>query len=149
LLERHFAHFTLLGQTVLYGSLLGGAGGATVLLRSREDNVSTDSFTFPDHALYFIALASNGPLPHTDVTFFEYPIEKNDIAIKLQNRLEELQGRYNMLQAQHNALLESNHTTEAHLRDAEAAYAGILASRSWQITSPMRRLRRHFGEFHL
>jgi SAM-dependent methyltransferase len=127
LLSGHFSHLSMLGQMVLYGSLLGGANGNAVLLRQQEEGTSAAPFPFPEHALYFIALASDRSLPHTDVTFLEYPIEKSDIVMYLQNCLEALQCRHDMLHAQ--------------LMNVEAAYAEILASRSWKITSPLRRLR--------
>jgi hypothetical protein len=149
LLKGHFTHLTLLGQRVLYGSLLGGAGKDTLLLRSREMGVSAEAVPFPEQALYFIALASNGPLPCADASFFEYPMEKSDLVIQLQSRLAELQDGHDALREIHRVTAEDlRRTTEdlrratEDLRRAEAAYADILASRSWQVTAPLRRVAR-------
>lgn len=134
LLKSRFAHVSLLGQKAMYGSLLGDGGGGTFLLRQREQDATSERLLFTDQAMYFIAVASNGPLPHADVTFFEYPLEKSDLAMRLRNSLTELLRRHNDLQRRHDA-------ARARLEAVEAAYAAIIASRSWRATAPLRRLR--------
>ena len=104
----------------MYGSLLSGTGGETLLLRQREEDGAVERMLFTEQARYFIALAGNGPLPPTQSSFFDYPLEKSDLTAQLRENLAELQAR---------------------LEAVEAAYTAILASRSWRATAPLRRLR--------
>ena len=127
LLKSRFAHVSLLGQKVMYGSLLSGTGGETLLLRQREEDGAVESMPFTEQARYFTALAGNGPLPPTQSSFFDYPLEKSDLAAQLRENLAELQQRHDAAQAR--------------LEAVEAAYTAILASRSWRATAPLRRLR--------
>lgn len=82
---------------------------------------------FTEQVRYFTALAGNGPLPPTQSSFFDYPLEKSDLAAQLRENLAELQQRHDAAQAR--------------LEAVEAAYTAILASRSWRATAPLRRLR--------
>lgn len=133
LLAGQFTHVSLLGQMVMYGSLLSGTGGDPVLLRQREKDNTVERQSFLEQAMYFIALAGNGPLPSTDSSFFDYPLEKSDPAARLRESLADLQGRHDALRSAHDA-------AQARLADMEAAYASILASRSWRVMAPLRRL---------
>ncbi len=127
LLKSRFAHVSLLGQKVMYGSLLSGTGGETLLLRQREEDGAVERMPFTEQVRYFTALAGNGPLPPTQSSFFDYPLEKSDLAAQLRENLAELQQRHDAAQAR--------------LEAVEAAYTAILASRSWRATAPLRRLR--------
>ena len=111
----------------MYGSLLSGTGGETLLLRQREEDGAVERMLFTEQARYFIALAGNGPLPPTQSSFFDYPLEKSDLTAQLRENLAELQERHDAAQAR--------------LEAVEAAYTAILASRSWRATAPLRRLR--------
>lgn len=133
LLTSQFAHVSLLGQRVMYGSLLSGAGGEPFLLRQCGEDAGTKHLPFMEQAMYFIALASNGPLPSTGSSFFDYPLEKSDPAARLRESLADLQGRHDALRSAHDA-------AQARLKVMEAAYASILASRSWRVMAPLRRL---------
>lgn len=133
LLAGQFTHVSLLGQRVMYGSLLSGTGGDPVLLRQREKDNTVERQSFLEQAMYFIALAGNGPLPSTGSSFFDYPLEKSDPAARLRESLADLQGRHDALRSAHDA-------AQARLADMEAAYASILASRSWRFMAPLRRL---------
>ena len=135
LLKRRFAHVSLLGQRVMYGSLLSGAGGGMSLLRQRGEDGAAENLPFAEHAMYFIALAGNGPLPPAGGSFFDYPLEKSDPVARLRESLADLQGRHDALRSAHDA-------AQARLETMEAAYASILASRSWRVMAPLRRLRR-------
>ena len=84
LLKSRFAHVSLLGQKVMYGSLLSGTGGETLLLRQREEDGVVERMLFTEQARYFIALAGNGPLPPTQSSFFDYPLEKSDLTARLE-----------------------------------------------------------------
>ena len=141
LLKSQFSHVSLLGQKAMYGSLLGDAGGETFLLRQRAGGDAAERLPFTDQARYFIAVAGNGPLPHADVTFLEYPLEKSDLAMSLRNSLTELQGIHAALQNSHDALKSSHNAAQARREAVEAAYTAVLASRSWRATAPLRRLR--------
>ena len=84
LLKSRFAHVSLLGQKVMYGSLLSGTGGETLLLRQREEDGAVERMLFTEQARYFIALAGNGPLPPTQSAFFDYPLEKRERTAQLR-----------------------------------------------------------------
>lgn len=127
LLKSRFAHVSLLGQKVMYGSLLSGKNGETLLLRRREEDGAAERMPFTEQARYFIALAGNEPLPPTQSSFFDYPLGKSDLAAQLRENLAELQERHD--------------AARARLEAVEAAYAAIIASRSWRATAPLRRLR--------
>ena len=60
----------------MYGSLLSGTDGETLLLRQRKKTALWSVCLFTEQARYFIALAANGPLPPTQSSFFDYPLEK-------------------------------------------------------------------------
>lgn len=133
LLKSQFSHVSLLGQKAMYGSLLSGTDGETLLLRQREEDGAVERMPFTEQARYFIALAANGPLPPTQSSFFDYPLEKSDPAARLRESLADLQGRHDALRSAHDA-------AQARLEVMEAAYASILASRSWRVMAPLRRL---------
>ncbi|MCD7984163.1 MAG: class I SAM-dependent methyltransferase [Desulfovibrio sp.] len=128
LLEEQFINITVLSQKVMFGSLLAGASNGLSLLHQHEESVSIDCLPFLDQGMYFIAIASNGKLPPVTASFFEYPLEKSYMAAKFRQELAELQERH--------------YETEERLKTVEAAYASLLASSSWRLTAPLRRLRR-------
>ena len=103
-----------------------GTGGETYCSANGEEDGAW-SGVFTEQARYFIALAGNGPLPPTQSSFFDYPLEKSDLTAQLRENLAELQERHDAAQAR--------------LEAVEAAYTAILASRSWRATAPLRRLR--------
>lgn len=151
LLKTQFANITLLGQKVMFGSLLSGTGGDISLLRQQEESARAERLFFPDQAMYFIALAGNGPLPSVNATFFDYPLGKSSLSATLHGQLEALEERRLAVEQQWHATEERLKTTEEELSDtkerlktAEAAFASVIASNSWKLTAPLRRLRRLF-----
>lgn len=142
LLAGQFSHLSLLGQKVAYGSLLSGAGGCLSLLRRKEESVTADSLPFLDQAMYFIALAANVPLPCAEASFFEYPLEQSDAAIKLHRELAALEERRHAAEERLKTTEEELRDTKERLKTAEAAFVSVIASSSWKLTAPLRRLRR-------
>lgn len=135
LLKVQFANITLLGQKVMFGSLLNGTSGDISLLRQQEESACAERMLFADQAMYFIALAGNGPLPSVGATFFEYPLGKSSLSSKLHGQLEALEKQWH-------ATEEELSDTRERLKTAEAAFASVIASSSWKLTAPLRRLRR-------
>lgn len=149
LLNAQFAHITLLGQKVMFGSLMGGTGGDTCLLRQKEESARAERLLFPDQAMYYIALAGNGPPPSVGATFFEYPLGKSSLSSNLHGQLEALEERRRAAEEQWQATEERLKSTQEELSEtrerlktAEAAFASVIASSSWRLTAPLRRLRR-------
>ena len=163
LLSGQFAHVALLGQRVLYGSLLTGTSPETTLLRQQEGGTTAEHLPFVEQSVYYIALASNTALPPTETSFFDYPLEKSDqqrqlqaYCADLQRDLETLQqihsgtlAHLEALQLSHSATLahleavqQSHDALAARLETVDAAFASILSSRSWRLMAPFRYLGR-------
>lgn len=140
LLEKQFAHVTLLGQRVLYGSLLGSGNGDVLLFRINERAEEPECLRFLEQSMYFIALASNAPLPEVHTSFLDYPQEKSDIALRLGYELfcakEQCQATKAALQATEECLKE----TEKQRAAMEKAFSEVINSKSWKITAPLRYL---------
>ena len=128
LLKSRFAHVSLLGQKVMYGSLLSGTGGETLLLRQREEDGAVERMHFYGTGQIFHSpCRQRTAAAHSEFDFSTTLWQKSDLTAQLRENLAELQERHDAAQAR--------------LEAVEAAYTAILASRSWRATAPLRRLR--------
>lgn len=122
LLKSRFAHVSLLGQKVMYGSLLSGTAARPYCSANGKKTALWSVCLLRNRSDISQPLPGNGPLPPTQSSFFDYPLEKSDLAAQLRENLAELQERHDAAQAR--------------LEAVEAAYTAILASRS---CAPRRR----------
>lgn len=91
LLGQHFAHHTLLGQRVVYGSaIFAEQGDAAPRTFSADDLDGQPGLPNP---MYWIALASDSEerLTSTASSFFTYPLEHSDEVLALERTLGERQ----------------------------------------------------------
>ena len=147
LLHREFSCVDLLGQGILFGSLLSGNGGGnSSLIRLSEDSSYTTS-SFLKACTYFIALASNGKIPEVGMSFLDYPQEKSDKVRKLQYDLSFWREQYDILSAKFLESEEKIKQLELQSQElekrrvaAEFVLSEVVNSNSWKLTAPLRSL---------
>lgn len=156
-----FANVALLGQNCMYGSLLTGNGGEATYLKWQPDGEKVEEMPLLEKSMYYVALASNAPLPRFGVSFFEYPQQLSYPALALKGDLSLLGEKLDTTRERlEEALLqvdERERAIDARARQieelkaqigAQAARIGeletlnqvLLQSRSWKITAPLRKL---------
>lgn len=155
LLKRHFNHMRMLGQRVVFGSVMGAEdSGPFLSWRKNEPDSRTTGLA---DAEYLIALAGNAPLPEMPSGILKLPLEQSDRVCYLRSHLEgswdrikrceawekEARGYISQLEARCEKLQDEKELTERELFK-------MRASRSWKITAPLRSatafLRRVFPE---
>ena len=75
LLNQHFKHHAMLGQRVVYGSLIGAEKARGLVSHNYDDTPGTPGLV---HAVYLIALASDGHLPEITNSLFQHDIATSD-----------------------------------------------------------------------
>ncbi|MFI4957138.1 MAG: class I SAM-dependent methyltransferase [Gammaproteobacteria bacterium] len=121
LLNAYFAHAKLFGQRVVHGSSI------SCLSKEVSDYVSYHGDINEMHKShgvirpeYFIALASDGPLPSVPHSFFTETVDYRQSAGSM------------MVQK-----MDEHNIHQAELRES---LASIYASRSWRLTAPLRKI---------
>jgi len=194
LLARHFTHHKRTGQRVVYGSVIAARENAPEFIAWHMNSPIQSYAAGMPHALYLIALASDGELPEIFPSLLEARLEDSDLSRVLleenqnvRNKLhaldgeyqaldgryhaldgeyqaldgryhaldgeyQALDGRYRALDGEYQALDGRYHVLEdvyhalqgefqnqsQHIVALENALTGMLASRSWRITKPLR-----------
>lgn len=124
LLKKHFSRHALLGQRVVFGSLIASAETRPFLSWSKvEEQGRTEGLA---HAVYHIAVAGDGPLPPLPSSLFRAPLEHSDHVRQLEAALHYTQ--------------ECLDAREHELEDARTMLSSLVNSRSWKLTAPLRAL---------
>ncbi len=85
LLQKHFSRHALLGQRVVFGSLIASAETRPFLSWSKvEEQGRSEGLA---HAVYHIAVAGDGPLPPLPSSLFRAPLEHSDHVRQLEAAL--------------------------------------------------------------
>ena len=124
LLQKHFSRHALLGQRVVFGSLIASADTRPFLSWSKVEEQSRSEGLA--HAVYHIAIAGEGPLPGLPSSLFRAPLEHSDHVRQLEAALRHTR--------------ECLGAREQELQDARAMLSSLVNSRSWKITAPLRAL---------
>lgn len=124
LLQRYFVHHSLLGQRVIFGSLMTSPEQRPFLSWDKETSLSR-SEGLP-HAIYHVAVASDGPLPLLPSSLFFAPLEHSNRMRHLETALQNTQG---YLQA-----------SQQELADARSQLSLLINSKSWKLTAPLRKV---------
>lgn len=124
LLQKHFSRHALLGQRVVFGSLIASAETRPFLSWSKvEEQGRTEGLA---HAVYHIAVAGDDPLPLLPSSLFRAPLEHSDHVRQLEAALHYTQ--------------ECLDAREHELEDARTMLSSLVNSRSWKLTAPLRAL---------
>lgn len=124
LLQKHFSRHALLGQRVVFGSLIASAETRPFLSWSKvEEQGRSEGLA---HAVYHIAVAGDGPLPPLPSSLFRAPLEHSDHVRQLEAALHYTQ--------------ECLDVREHELEDARVMLSSLVNSRSWKLTAPLRAL---------
>ncbi len=131
LLTRHFAHYRLYGQRVAYGSVVLGEdceGLQQVQSYVLEDR-QLRAYTGVPHAVYLIAVVSDGPLPTLgvgifDLPLFSAPIVKTSLehSVRLQAAVDELRSTVEALLIERDAYRQAVENSQDALRSQSAEY---------------------------
>lgn len=124
LLQKHFSRHALLGQRVVFGSLIASAETRPFLSWSKvEEQGRSEGLA---HAVYHIAVAGDGPLPPLPSSLFRAPLEHSDHVRQLEAALHYTQ--------------ECLDVREHELEDARVMLSSLVNSKSWKLTAPLRAL---------
>lgn len=124
LLQKHFSRHALLGQRVVFGSLIASAETRPFLSWSKvEEQGRSEGLA---HAVYHIAVAGDGPLPPLPSSLFRAPLEHSDHVHQLEAALHYTQ--------------ECLDVREHELEDARVMLSSLVNSKSWKLTAPLRAL---------
>ena len=156
LLFAHFKHQAIVGQKVAYGSMILGS-----VAFDRVLDMEGGEADFLPRARYFIALASDKPLPPMPGSFLEGALEDSDSYRNLMGNctlhesehrkakalLLEMENRLNTAEALKKELAAMNERLAAFERQAQEARStldAVFASRSWRLTKPLRYAAKYF-----
>lgn len=151
LLEARFPHLRILGQRVLFGSVIGAENDAPFFSwRKNEPDSRTTGLL---EAEYWLVLAGDDPLPALPSSILKTPLDQSDFARSAQSVLDETRTHlrdareYIRLLSAHNTSLEGERARLNVAKEIlEKELYQLYASRSWRVTAPMRfvvsRLRR-------
>lgn len=168
LVKKHFANYIVSGQRVLYGSVIGleESPEATPFLSWDYASSTLEPSRGVPRPIYILILASDGPLPASDVGLMENSIEHSDayrqqidavqqltgqlstlqekLAAEMQVQASELQQQMTAAAKASEALLQEATTMmqqrDMQLQAVQRELAAVYASRSWRITKPLRLL---------
>lgn len=144
LLQKRFSHMRMLGQRLVFGSVMGSehAEGAFLSWDKDEPDLRAQGLS---GAEYLIALAGDGPLPCPPSSVFKGTLEKSDQYLEQYRRAEILDGELTATRVHVRNLESIIRSLESDLNAAqtkmlalEAELAGVYGSRSWKLTAPLR-----------
>jgi len=152
LLGRYFACYRVAGQRLAYGSLLAAREGAAPFITWHANMPDLPQTTGLPHAVYHLALASDANLPETFFSLLEDRVDRSDphrLLLEadqlLKDRFYTLEDDYHALENVYYGLEDSYHELEGEadkrghrVQELEDALRGMLTSRSWRITKPLR-----------
>lgn len=124
LLQKHFSRHILLGQRVIFGSLIASAGTRPFLSWSKGEEQNRHEGLA--HAVYHIAIAGEDPLPSLPSSLFSAPLTHSDHVRHLEAALR--------------CTRECLENREQELQDVRNMLSSLVNSRSWKITAPLRAL---------
>ncbi|MCR5220503.1 MAG: class I SAM-dependent methyltransferase [bacterium] len=138
LLDDHFAHRAVLGQKLLYGSVITAHTPLDRLL-----SLDGTASQFQSCAVYFIALASDSSLPFVSGSILEGAIEDSDRYRTLMKTCKQHESEHMQVKMEQElaAMHERLAASEQQVEEARNALKAVLASRSWRITAPLRNVR--------
>lgn len=145
LLGRYFANQKMTGQRIAYGSLIAGQeDGANFAAWHVESPVISPATGLP-HAVYLIALASDGELPDFFSSLMEDSVENSDpykelfhLNTEKENELSYIKKETQEIRNEKQRTKARIHELEESLRESEESLRVVYASRSWRITRPLR-----------
>lgn len=149
LLSRSFKNHILYGQRIVYGSAVFREDGHSQLESYELHDASHAAIAGVPHAVYLVAVASDGEIPLLSSGVLEQRIEETDFTRYWQNlvaertgeisRLEDLLAKYD------DPVVEALSERYAHIAalqqrvdDMSRELELVLASKSWQLTKPLR-----------
>lgn len=166
LLSSYFAHHKLSGQRVTYASVLASAAPNESFISWEHDAIIADSGL--SRPLYFMALASDAPLPPLPHSVLKMPVDESDCVRQLKevvDRQQEdllehgkcifaLREQKEALQEDATALYKKNVALQDEIQSlqgtiqklckqveiAQQQMAKVYASRSWRFTAPLRKV---------
>lgn len=124
LLQRHFAHHALLGQRVIFGSVIVSPEQRPFL--SWEKETGLGRIEGLPHAVYHVAVASDAPLPLLPSSLFSAPLEHSSNMRQMKAVLQDTQTNL--------------HSCQQELASTKEQLSALLNSRSWKLTDPLRKL---------
>lgn len=150
LLRQHFAHVRLLGQRIVFGSLVAGETEAPFFSWRKNDPASRTAGLI--EAEYLIALAGATALPALPSGLLKHAVAQSDVAMRLTQKTEELSARLAWyedweqeargyiaaLEREREALQRERQASEARESALRQELAGVYASHSWRFTEPLR-----------
>ncbi len=176
LIDQHFINSMYFGQRILYGSCLFSETMKLQSLNYRQENNAIRQTLGLSKPVYWIALASDTPLPNLTSSIFEQPIHESDVVkawsgfvsdrdsqiVNLTKNIEDLDEKIVSLtqtiddrDAQIACLKQETRDQdgtirkiEAHYRDLEYVLHALQNSKSWKITAPLRFLFNHLKSTH-
>lgn len=136
LLTRHFAHYRLYGQRVAYGSVVLSEdydGPQQARSFALEDH-QLQSYAGVPHAVYLIAVVSDGVLPTLGVGLFDLPLASAPIvkaslehSARLQRAVDELRATLDSVAVERDAYKQAVSDLEDALRARSSAHDAALA----------------------
>lgn len=153
LLTRHFAHYRLYGQRVSYGSVVlseGYDGPQQAKSYTLEDH-QLQSYSGVPHAVYLIAVVSDGHLPTLNIGIFNLPLASSPLvkmslehSSRLQRAVDELRDTLDSVIVDRDAHKAAAGELQQRMADLEKDFLlkKIYGSKSWRITAPLRYLAR-------
>lgn len=161
LLHRHFRNVRLFSQRMEYASFIAGAGPGSLRLSLLPGNANVITRDVLDEAMYYIALASNAPLPLVPSSLLAYPEDQCFTAIELRKCLAGNESRLHALemeladrrrdmdelQRKLQTAREENTRSMARAEEYQSAFRELVNSRSWRLTEPLRAMKRCLGAF--
>jgi hypothetical protein len=134
LLGAEFPHVRLVGQRVLFGSVIGAEAPGPFLSWRKNEPASRAAGL--SNAEYLIALAGASPLPALPSGILKAPIEQSDALRAMREERDACRKKL----AGMRALRMDNALLREQVQVLQSEVRGLFASRSWRVTAPLRAL---------
>lgn len=152
LLRQYFPHIHIIGQRVVFGSVMGAEDEGPFLSWNKGQYARSVGLS---QAEYIIALAGRVPLPHSFSSIVKAPLESCNQVSELKKRLEiaykhiqdlerkvttinELKAERDSLEFDVRWLKKWKEHAHAQIESQRLEIHHIYLSRSWRITAPLR-----------
>jgi len=153
LLGSHFKNHRISGQQVVYGSAIFCEDSPSPLNSYTLADGTLSAIKGVPHAVYLVAIASDGELPPTESGLLTQPIEESDVvrgqiasfSQAVAERDSQIASLNQVVAARDRQLAEWDGqiaTLKRSVFDLNYQLTAIMRSNSWQMTRPFREIRR-------
>lgn len=137
LLGTHFMNYCIYGQRVVFGSVIGAEQNSSFI--SWDKDAYDSGSVGLSRAEYLVAVAGDIPLPVLPSGILRRPLCESDMVRQLRGRTKEMEDAISYLERAWHEEQEKRRQAQDEAARAMRELSSMYGSRSWKITSPLRK----------